>query len=237
MPETARCRGRVVISGLGCLVGWRPGAGVGATLGQAQRVLVKPGCEIASRPRGADQYRRVQDGYGNLQQQRDRCEDRTKTARAAYAPPLSTETVLRQSNLDPDFRQRYQRFRRHRRSRNSPLRDGNQQPPLRRGAILPDPEIVSHRIVSGSRTRLLRGRPADPPHKKPTVAVRLRASVGLFLDAVASTFLGNNSRFGELNSRLGRANSRFVALREFAGKGLICLTVFATKRRLRAENG
>jgi hypothetical protein len=54
-------------------------------------------------------------------------------------------------------------------------------------------------------------------------------------DAVASTFLGNNSRFGELNSRLGRANSRFVALREFAGKGLICLTVFAVKRRLRAE--
>jgi hypothetical protein len=49
--------------------------------------------------------------------------------------------------------------------------------------LLPDPEIISHRIASGSRTRrrsrLLRGRPADPPHKKPTVAVRLRASVGL----------------------------------------------------------
>ena len=57
------------------------------------------------------------------------------------------------------------------------------------------------------------------------------------LDAVASIFLGDDSRFGELNSRLGRANSRFVALREFAGKGLICLTVFAVKRRLRAENG
>jgi hypothetical protein len=49
--------------------------------------------------------------------------------------------------------------------------------------LLPDPAIISHRIASGSRnrrrSRLLRGRPADPPHKKPTVAVRLRASVGL----------------------------------------------------------
>jgi hypothetical protein len=102
---------------------------------------------------------------------------------------------------------------------------------------LPDPEIVGHRIASGSRNRLLRGRPADPPHKKPTVAVRLRGRLDYLLDAVASILLGDNSRFGELNSRLGRANSRFVALREFAGKGLICLTVFATKRRLRAENG
>jgi hypothetical protein len=60
MPEAARCK--VVISGLGQLVGWRPGAGVAATLAQAQRVLVKPGSEIAGLLRRADQYRRMQDG-------------------------------------------------------------------------------------------------------------------------------------------------------------------------------
>jgi hypothetical protein len=43
--------------------------------------------------------------------------------------------------------------------------------------------------------------------------------------------LSHNSRFGEFNSRLTGANSRFVMLREFAGKTLICFTVFATKRR------
>src|SRR5258708_31072081 len=107
MPAAARCR--VVIAGVGCLVGWRPGAGVAATLGQAQRMLVKPGNEIAGRPRGADQYRRLQDGYGNLQQQRDRCEDQTKTARAACAPTPRMETVPRRNRLDPDFRERYQR--------------------------------------------------------------------------------------------------------------------------------
>jgi hypothetical protein len=53
MPEAARRQ--IVICGLGYLVGWRPGAGVAATLGQAQRVLVKPGSEIAGRLRGADQ--------------------------------------------------------------------------------------------------------------------------------------------------------------------------------------
>ncbi len=31
-------------------------------------------------------------------------------------------------------------------------------------------------------------------------------------------------------------NSRFAVLREFAGKGLICLTVFTAKRRLSGEN-
>jgi hypothetical protein len=180
MPEAARCR--VVISGLGRLVGRCPGAGVAATLGQAQRVLVKPGSEIAGRFHGANQSRQVQDRYRDLQQQSDRCEDQTKTARAACARMRRTETAPRRKGLDRDFHQRYQRCRRHRRSRESPPRDGNHQPPLRRGAILPDPEIVSHRIASGSRTRRrsrsLSGRPADPPHKKPTVAVRLRASVG-----------------------------------------------------------
>jgi hypothetical protein len=60
MPEAARRK--VVISGLGRVVGWRPGAGVAATLAQAQRVLVKPGSEIADLLRGAEQYRRMQDG-------------------------------------------------------------------------------------------------------------------------------------------------------------------------------
>jgi hypothetical protein len=49
MPEAARRK--VVISGVGRPIGWCPGAGVAATLGQAQRVLVKPGCEIAGRLR------------------------------------------------------------------------------------------------------------------------------------------------------------------------------------------
>lgn len=60
MPEAARRK--FVISGLGRLVGWRPGIRIAATLGQAQRVLVKPGSEIAGQLRRADQYRRMQDG-------------------------------------------------------------------------------------------------------------------------------------------------------------------------------
>ena len=113
MPGAARRK--VVISGLGRLVGWRPGIRVAATLGQAQRVLVKPGSEIAGRLRRADQYRRVQDGYRNLQQQRDRCEDQAKTTRAACAPTPRTKTVPRRNGLD---------------------------------VIVPDPEVVSHRIAS-----------------------------------------------------------------------------------------
>ena len=113
MPEAARRK--FVIPGLGRLVGWCSGAGVAATLGQAQRVLVKPGSEIAGLLRRADQYRRVQDGYGNLQQQSDRCEDQTKTARAACAPTRRTETAPRRNGLD---------------------------------AIVPDREVVSHRIAS-----------------------------------------------------------------------------------------
>jgi hypothetical protein len=101
MPEAARRK--VVISGLGRLIGWRAGAGVAATLGQAQRVLVKPGSEIAGLLRRADQYRRVQDGYGNLQQQSDRCEDQTETARAACAPTPRTKTVPRRYRLDPNI--------------------------------------------------------------------------------------------------------------------------------------
>jgi len=46
----------------------------------------------------------------------------------------------------------------------------------------------------------------------------------------------DNSRFGKLNSRFGWANSRFAALREFFGKGLIFLTVFAAERRLFEDN-
>ncbi len=107
MPEAARRK--FVISGLGRLVGWRPGIGVAATLGQAQRVLVKPGSEIAGLLCRADQCRRVQDGYRNLQQQSDRCEDQTKTARAACAPTPHMKTVPRRNRLDPDFRERYQR--------------------------------------------------------------------------------------------------------------------------------
>jgi hypothetical protein len=53
MPEAARRQ--IVISGSGYLVGWRPGIRIAATLGQAQRVLVKPGSEIADLLRGADQ--------------------------------------------------------------------------------------------------------------------------------------------------------------------------------------
>jgi len=46
----------------------------------------------------------------------------------------------------------------------------------------------------------------------------------------------DHSRFGEINSRLARANSRFVLLREFVGKSLICLTVFTAKQRLSGQN-
>jgi hypothetical protein len=98
MPEAARRK--FVIPGLGRLVGWCSGAGVAATLGQAQRVLVKPGSEIADLLREADQYRRVQDGYRNLQQQSDRCQDQAKSARAACTPTPRTETVPRRNRLD-----------------------------------------------------------------------------------------------------------------------------------------
>jgi hypothetical protein len=172
----------------------------------------------------------VQDGYRNLQQQRDRCEDQTKTARAACAPTRRTETAPR----------RYQRCRKHRRSRKSRLRDGNhllsveeQYCPIPKSlAIVARREAATAagaaRSVVARLIRLIKSQLS-----RYDCARRL----DYLSDAVASTFLGNNSRFGELNSRLGRANSRFVALREFAGKGLICLTVFAVKRRLRAENG
>jgi len=113
MREAARRK--VVISGLGRLIGWRAGAGVAATLGQAQRVLVKPGSEIADLLGGAEPHRRMQDGCRNLQQQSDRCEDQAKTTRAACAPTPRTETVPRRNGLD---------------------------------AIVPDPEVLSHRIAS-----------------------------------------------------------------------------------------
>jgi hypothetical protein len=51
--------------------------------------------------------------------------------------------------------------------------------------------------------------------------------------------IGDNSRssrFGEFNSRLGRANSRFGLPRELAGKGFIWLPFFSEKRRLRGQN-
>jgi len=58
--------------------------------------------------------------------------------------------------------------------------------------------------------------------------------MGLFLvlfwrSAVTGDILRYNSRFGVFNSRLGRRKFPFPLLRELAGKGLICLTVFAAK--------
>jgi hypothetical protein len=46
------------------------------------------------------------------------------------------------------------------------------------------------------------------------------------------TILGENSWFGEFNSRLGRREFPFALLREFAHKGLIYRAVFAAKRRV-----
>jgi hypothetical protein len=172
----------------------------------------------------------VQDGHRHLQQQRDRCEDQTKTARAACAPTRRTETALR----------RYQRCRRHRRSRKSRLRDGNhllsveeQYCPIPKSLTIGSRREAATAAgaacsVAARLIRLIKSRLSRYDYAR---------QLDYLLDAVASTFLGDNSWFGELNSRLGRAHSRFVALREFAGKGLICVTVFATKRRLRAENG
>jgi len=48
--------------------------------------------------------------------------------------------------------------------------------------------------------------------------------------------LGENSRFGEFNSRLGRREFPFALLREFARKGLIYLAVFAAKMAGAGEN-
>jgi hypothetical protein len=172
----------------------------------------------------------VQDGYRNLQQQRDRCEDQTKTARAPCTPTRRTETAPR----------RYQRCRKHRRSRKSRLRDGNHLVSVEE-QYCPIPQSLA--IASRREAATAAGAACSVAAR----LIRLIKSqlsrydcarrLDYLLDAVASIFLGDDSRFGELNSRLGRANSRFVALREFAGKGLICLTVFAVKRRLRAENG
>jgi len=116
----------------------------------------------------------------------------------------------------------------------------DEQPPLGT-AFLPANSFAVHR------------READPPHKRPTVAVELPcplnsyfvcfgrgAGMGLFLVLLCcSAVVGgcgglgifpDNSRFGEFNSRLGGANSRFALLREFASKALIRLTVFADNR-------
>jgi hypothetical protein len=65
--------------------------------------------------------------------------------------------------------------------------------------------------------------------------------MGLFLvlfwcSAVAGDTLRYNSRFGVFNSRLGPNKFPFSLLRELAGKGLICLAVFAAKKALMWNN-
>jgi hypothetical protein len=58
----------------------------------------------------------------------------------------------------------------------------------------------------------------------------------MWLLLILLNIIGNNSWFGEFNSRLGLANSRFGRLREFAGNSLIWLAGFADKRRFYGEN-
>jgi len=86
----------------------------------------------------------------------------------------------------------------------------------------------------------------DPPQKRPSLGASSRrldlcliafgrdGAMGLFLvlfwcSAVTGDILRYNSRFGVFNSRLRRRKFPFPLLRELAGKGLICLTVFAAK--------
>ena len=100
---------------------------------------------------------------------------------------------------------------------------------------------------------------ADPPHEGPTVAVRLPSSLGFMFYLISTDremglllvlfccaavvrrcggpiILGDSSRVGEFNSRLLRGEFPVRGVREFAGKRLICRTVFAAKRRLSGEN-
>jgi hypothetical protein len=53
---------------------------------------------------------------------------------------------------------------------------------------------------------------------------------------VARDILGDNSRFGVLNSRLGRSEFPVSLPRESVRKGLIWLAVFAEKRGARGQN-
>src|SRR5690348_13499878 len=48
--------------------------------------------------------------------------------------------------------------------------------------------------------------------------------------------LGDNSRFGVFNSRLGRGELPVRTLREFAGKGLIYPTILAARRQRSGQN-
>ena len=95
---------------------------------------------------------------------------------------------------------------------------------------------------------------ARPPQKRPSFGVRTPGqldlcfitfrrdrAMGLFLvffwcAAIARAVLRYNSRLGGFNSRLGPNKFPFGPLRELAGKGLICLAVFATRTALMGNN-
>ena len=98
-----------------------------------------------------------------------------------------------------------------------------------------------------------RGRAAGPSHKRPSFAVRLflfiafrrsgngSLSTSLWCSAVMGrcgtrTFSAIIRRSASLIPGWAGANSRFALVRDFAGKGLICLTVFSAKQRLREQN-
>jgi hypothetical protein len=102
---------------------------------------------------------------------------------------------------------------------------------------------------------LRRGRAPDPPHKRPSLELGSLVSVGFVFhristgrgmclllvlswrSVVAGDIRGDNSRFGELNSRLGRYQFPFSLLRELVRKGLIRLTVSSAGRRVSGKIG
>jgi hypothetical protein len=78
VPEATRRE--IVMSWFGDLVGRRLRTRGAATLRQAQRVLVIGTIELAGAVRKTEQYRAMQAGYRDLQQQSDRRENLTETA-------------------------------------------------------------------------------------------------------------------------------------------------------------
>jgi hypothetical protein len=58
----------------------------------------------------------------------------------------------------------------------------------------------------------------------------------LWIDARVVRGISRNTRFGEINSRLGPKIPRLTELRELAGKGLICFTIFGAETALFRNN-
>ena len=90
----------------GTLVGWCLRIGIATTCRQAQRMLVIGAVEIAAAVRKCEQYRAMQTGYRDLQQQSDRSKDlteteqitRTRWRRTPLSPLINAHNLIRSTS-------------------------------------------------------------------------------------------------------------------------------------------